>query len=332
MNLNHNHPHIPMAIRKSETVLDISKNIMISVSGGSDSDVVLDIMSRCIPLKEDNIHVVFFDTGLEWQATKEHLDFLEAKYDKKIERLKAVKSIPTCCKEYGVPFISKYASEQIHRLQSHGFSWQDSSYNSLISEYPDCKSALKWWCDEYNTKDHNISMFGISRNKGLKQFLVDNPPTFKISNKCCTYAKKDVAKKYEREREIDISVIGVRKAEGGVRAASTSCWLPHNESRKISLFKPIFWFSNDDKRAYNQHFGVCNSKCYTTYGMTRTGCAGCPYGRNFMREIEIAQTYEPKMYKAIMATFGKSYEYTQKYHDFVKFKNLPINQSILDDF
>ena len=40
--------------------------------------------------------------------TKEHLDYLEQKYGIKIKRLKPEKPIPTCVKQYGVPFLSKY--------------------------------------------------------------------------------------------------------------------------------------------------------------------------------------------------------------------------------
>lgn len=60
---------------------------------------------------------------MEYVATKEHIAFLEQKYDITIERVKPEKSIPTCVKQYGVPFLSKYVSEQMMRLQSHGFQW-----------------------------------------------------------------------------------------------------------------------------------------------------------------------------------------------------------------
>ena len=46
---------------------------------------------------------------------------LEQKYGIEIVRLKPDKSIPLCVKEYGVPFLSKYVSEQMMRLQKHNF-------------------------------------------------------------------------------------------------------------------------------------------------------------------------------------------------------------------
>lgn len=63
------------------------------------------------------------------------------------------------------------------------------------------------------------------------------------------------------------------------------------------------------------------SKCYTEYGLKRTGCAGCPFGRDFEYELEVIQKYEPKLYKAVNNIFGDSYEYTRKYREFVKKMN-----------
>lgn len=60
------------------------RNIMCSVSGGRDSDVMLDMCYRCDP--ENKIHYVFFDTGIEYEATKGHLTDLEQKYNITIER------------------------------------------------------------------------------------------------------------------------------------------------------------------------------------------------------------------------------------------------------
>ena len=60
------------------------KNIMCSISGGSDSDIILDILTKLDVDKK--IHYVWFNTGIEYQATKDHLDFWEEKYGITIER------------------------------------------------------------------------------------------------------------------------------------------------------------------------------------------------------------------------------------------------------
>ena len=64
--------------------------ILCSISGGSDSDILIDL---CEKFDEANkITYAFFDTGLEFRATKEHLQYLEQKYDIHIEQIKAIKS------------------------------------------------------------------------------------------------------------------------------------------------------------------------------------------------------------------------------------------------
>lgn len=52
--------------------------------------------------------------------------------------------------------------------------------------------------------------------------------------------------------------------------------------------------------------------------MTRTGCAGCPFGSKFEEELEIIEKYEPKLHKAINNIFKDSYEYTRQYREFKK--------------
>lgn len=281
--------------------------IVCTVSGGADSDVMLDIVWQCD--KEDKVEYVWFDTGLEYQATKDHLKCLEEKYGITIIRHKAIKPIPSTCKQYGQPFLSKYVSEMLQRLQRHGFKWEDRPFDDLYREYPKCKVALQWWCN------CNISnRFNIAQNKYLKEFIVANPPTFKISNKCCKYAKKDVIHKLIKDNKYDLEVNGVRKAEGGIRStAYKSCF---DEADECDNYRPLFWYVNDDKADYENNYGVTHSKCYTEYGLKRTGCAGCPFGRDFEQELSVIEHYEPKLYKAVNNIFGDSYEYTRKYKAF----------------
>jgi len=56
----------------------VYNRICCSVSGGSDSDLLVDICARCDV--SNKVEYVWFDTGLEYAATKQHLDFLEQKY------------------------------------------------------------------------------------------------------------------------------------------------------------------------------------------------------------------------------------------------------------
>jgi 3'-phosphoadenosine 5'-phosphosulfate sulfotransferase (PAPS reductase)/FAD synthetase len=287
------------------------KNIMCSISGGSDSDVMLDIIYKVDIDKK--VRYVWFDTGLEYEATKRHLEYLEKRYGIKIERERAIKPIPVTCKEYGQPFLSKDISQYLERLQKKGFDFKDYSYEYMLENYG--KHIAQWWC---NKKEND--RFNIERSMFLKEFLISNPPQFKISSKCCNYAKKDVSHKLIKEQNIDLMIIGVRKAEGGIRATKyTSCFSDNGSD--CSHYRPLFWYSNQDKKEYEEYCGIVHSDCYKIYGFSRTGCCCCPYGwvhNMLFYELEKIKKYEPKLYKAVTNVFKDSYEYTRKYLQFRK--------------
>lgn len=289
-------------------------NILASISGGSDSDIMLDMIVRCGG--KDKTKFVFFNTGLEYEATKRHINYLNEKYGIEIIVVPPVKPIPTCVKEYGVPFWSKHVSEMMERLQRHNFQWEDEPLEVLLAKYPKASSAIRWWCNA-NGVDSRPSPYNISRVRGLKEFIIANPPTFKISNKCCNYAKKQPAKKFLEANECDMNCIGIRRAEGGVRQTRySSCFT--NSLYGADEFRPIFWLTDGDKEDYESHYFIEHSDCYKVWGMKRTGCAGCPFAKDFEVELELARKYEPKFYKAVNAIFGESYEYTRKFMEFRK--------------
>lgn len=284
-------------------------------AGGGDSDIMLDILSKVDT--EHKVIYVWFDTGIEYQATKNHLRYLEEKYGIHIQKEKAVKPIPLTCKEYGQPFLSKQVSEMISRLQAHGFQWEDEPFDVLIKKYPRCKCALLWWTNGKENTSGGYSRFNIEYNKYLKEFMIANPPKFKISNKCCEYAKKKVAHQFIEKSDCDLDIIGARKSEGGVRASAyKNCFSDNNT--KTSQYRPLFWFTDSDKTTYENIFDIKHSDCYEVYGLKRTGCVGCPYGRKLNEELSVVEHYEPKLLKAINNIFKDSYEYTRQYHQFVE--------------
>ena len=131
-------------------------------------------------------------------------------------------------------------------------------------------------------------------------------------------AKKDVLHKLVNEEGYDLNIFGVRKSEGGIR--STSYKTCFNEGDVCDSYRPLFWYVNDDKLTYEKHYGVKHSRCYTEYGLKRTGCAGCPFGRDFEFELDVIEEFEPKLFKAVMNIFGDSYEYTRAYRKFCEEK------------
>lgn len=319
-------PHIQGAFVKAIGYLDDSKKYVVSVSGGSDSDVVVDFIHQCG--FSHKVDYVFFDTGVEYQATKDHLDYLEDRYGIYIQRVKAHKSIPYCVKKYGQPFMSKYASEQIGRLQKYDFCWEDRPFEELVKDYPNCHSAISWWCNRYG--DNSFS--NIKRKRMLKEFLIENPPKFKVSNECCYYSKKMAAVKYYIENEIDVTIMGLRKQEGGIRGASVhQCYNPGRKGSRNHQFVPdkyypIFWFTDSDKKEYNKFYKICNSDCYRKWGFTRTGCVMCPFGLDLDKEMEVVKVQEPKLYDLANKIFGDSYEYTKKFYEFREEHDLNVKR------
>ena len=302
---------IQKALMKTNAHLNGHNKVLCSISGGADSDIIIDIIEKI----NGKVDYIFFDTGLEYESTKKHLEYLQKKYGIKIKIAKAVKPIPLCVKQYGVPFLSKQVSEFIERLQRYNFKWEDRPFEELIIEYPKCKASLRWWCNAFEGK----GKFNISRNKWLKEFLIAFPPDFPISNKCCHYAKKLVASREKKAGNYDLSITGVRKHEGGARAtAYKSCFTPSDEKHDIAEFRPLFWFTNETRKKYEDHYKIIHSECYTKWGFSRTGCAGCPFARDFEKELAAVKQNEPKLYKAMINVFGKSYEYTRKYREFQK--------------
>lgn len=313
---------------KCEAVFSIHKKALVSVSGGADSDVMLDLCERVRTICPIDITYVFFDTGIEYAATKRHIDYLERRYGTTIKRCRAEKTIPVCCKEYGRPFLNKFISECMSRLQKHGFRWEDKPLDVLLNKYPRCKSALKWWCNGY-TRTDEPGYYDIGSRQYLKDFIISHPPTFKISNKCCTYAKKNVAKKLLKSGEYDLNVIGLRKDEGGVRAKmkDARCF----RAGETDTYYPLFWLSDSDKASYRNAFNLRHSDCYGLWGFKRTGCVGCPFSRNLERDMETTKKFEPLVHKAASKVFADSYEYTRAYRTYriVKTAEEVHNQLVL---
>lgn len=295
------------------------RRIAVSYSGGSDSDIMLDLIELVKPKDIcGEIKYTFFNTGLEFDATLRHISDVEQKYAVQIERIKPKKSIPTACREHGIPFICKDASSMLGRLQKHNFDWGDSEDVSTPEKYGRCKSALDWYFNKREPSTNGKSKFNINRFKLLQEFIKENPPPFAISEKCCDYAKKNVAKDFDKVFKPDLKIIGMRQAEGGRRVGSIrNCFTPANDLT-IANYRPLWFWTDEDKKIYKEWRGIKYSDCYEVWGFSRTGCVGCPCNSKVLNELEIASQYEPNKVKAAFAVFGESYKYRQAYNDFKK--------------
>ena len=195
------------AIPRLDKAIKYHDNIVCSVSGGADSDILVDMTWRLDP--DAKTKYVFFDTGLEMKATREQIDFLQKKYGIEIKTIKPKQPVAYVVRKHGYPFHSKLFSEFISRLQRHGFKWEDRPFSELLAEYPDCKAALRWWCNAWKDGPHKPLSTEIASAAYLKEFMVKNPPAFPISPKCCDFSKKRPAK--EAAQNADLTLIGIRK-------------------------------------------------------------------------------------------------------------------------
>lgn len=288
------------------------EKVRVCYSGGSDSDTLLWLLKN----NGYNIKSVFYDTGLEYQATFDQVNYMKEN-GFNIETIKAKIPIPTSNKKYGHPFVNKFVSEMLERLQTHNFDFindGNKDFEYLIEKYNKAKSAIKWWSNQNKLGGR----FNIDNNKLLKQFLIENGLPFKVSGKCCNGAKKLPIKQYAKENNIDLMILGIRKYESGIRGGQYKNCFISKKLYSYDMFFPLFWWTNDDKKFYDQEFNIKHSNCYSEYGLKRTGCAGCPFGRNFEDELIAIDKYEPKLSKGINNIFKSSYEWTRKYNEFKK--------------
>jgi 3'-phosphoadenosine 5'-phosphosulfate sulfotransferase (PAPS reductase)/FAD synthetase len=160
------------------------------------------------------------------------------------------------------------------------------------------------------------SIFDIKRYKLLREFVIANPPAFKISERCCYYTKKQTATDFHREYKPDLVVTGMRRAEGGRRVGSLySCFTPQSNQSPDS-YRPLWFWTDEDKAIYKLWRDIRYSDCYEIYGMKRTGCVGCPCNSRAEQELEITQRFEPHTVKAAFTIFGASYIYRRQYAEF----------------
>ena len=264
------------------------ESICISVSGGSDSDCIVHLVCTYFPEYLGKCRFVFVDTGLEYAATKRHLFDLEARYGITIDKIRG-KSVVYACKMHGFPILNKVKA---HYIDMYRRRTPKGYY--LVFEADDPKMHFRF----------------TEQERELARYLDENG--INVSAKCCDVSKKKPLHDYHKENNADLTVTGERKAEGGQRAIShTSCF---EEGKALDKYMPLFWWSDEVKAAFKAAEGIRYSDCYEVWGMKRTGCVGCPFGKNTAEELELMFQYEPKLFAACMKVFGLSYELTDRFN------------------
>ena len=303
-------------------------NAICSYSGGADSDILIDVIERARNIFGlPPVKYVFFNTGLEMKATKDHVKATAEKYGVEIETVRPKTNIVMASRKYGIPFVSKIMSAGLSEWQKKDVPLsvaqeydqaedKEAKRQELRERYPKCESVLNFLCC-CNSKGEprpNIQLV-INSSKYMRDFIGEYPPDFKISADCCTYCKKNVA--HQIQKGYDMVITGERRDEGGMRSVprkdNTSLCFTETSSGQYRL-RPLYYVSDADKAWYKEYYGLRYSDAYEVYGLTRTGCCGCPISYKAIADLELIRPYEPNLVKAAWNIFGESYEYRQKYN------------------
>lgn len=305
-------------------------NAICSYSGGADSDIMIDIIERTRDMFNlPPVRYVFFNTGLEMKATKEHVKETEKKYGVEIEKIRPEINIVQASRKYGIPFVSKIMSGGLSDWQRKGIPLsiaqeydqaedKAAKRQELRERYPKCESVINFLCccNAAGEPRPNIQLV-INSSKYMRDFINEYPPDFKISAKCCDYCKKKVA--HAVQKDYDMVITGERRDEGGMRSVprkdNTSLCFTETSDGQYRL-RPLYYVTDADKAWYKEYYGIRYSDAYEVYGLTRTGCCGCPISYKAVEDLEKIGEYEPNIVKAAWNIFGRSYEYRKKYNEY----------------
>lgn len=307
-------------------------NAICSYSGGSDSDILLHLIESVRhTFNLPPIKYCFFNTGLEMKAIKGHVVDMENKYGVEITQYRPKIGIVTASRRYGIPFVSKIMSAGLENVQRKNIPLtiadeyaeatdKAAKRQELRERYPKSEQAINFLCccNTAGEPRPNIQLV-INSSKYMLDFIKENPVPFKVSAQCCTYCKKQTA--HRVQKDFDMVITGERRDEGGMRSVprkdSTTMCFSETADGKYRL-RPLYYVSDADKAWYKERYGIKYSDAYEVYGLTRTGCCGCPISAKAVDDLEKIRPYEPQLVKAAWNVFGESYRYRQQYNAYKK--------------
>ena len=174
-------------------------NAVCSYSGGSDSDIMIDLIERTRKMHGlAPVKYVFFNTGLEMKATKDHVKATAEKYGVEIRECRPKKGndIVSATRRNGQPFVSKIMSSGLEGWQKKKIPLsiaeeyeqaedKPAKRRELKDRYPGCESTINFLCccNKDGEPRPNIQLV-INSSKYMRDFIAEYPPQFKISAKC----------------------------------------------------------------------------------------------------------------------------------------------------
>jgi 3'-phosphoadenosine 5'-phosphosulfate sulfotransferase (PAPS reductase)/FAD synthetase len=192
----------------------------------------------------------------------------------------------------------------------------------LKKRYPKCESTINFLCGCNSAGEPRPDIqLVINSSEYMLDFIKERPIPFRVSNKCCSYCKKDVA--HGAQKGFDMVITGERRDEGGMRSVprkdNTSMCFTETATGQYRL-RPLFYVSDVDKQWYKEHYQIRYSDAYEVYGLKRTGCCGCSISAKAIGELEKIRPFEPNLVKAAWNVFGDSYRYRQQYNEYKAYR------------
>ena len=280
--------YILMSMHRIERLYyDTSGSCYLSFSGGKDSTVVLAIIKMCEDIgtiPKNAIPAVYCDTKIELGATEEFVKWVQANYYSNLQIIKPKKLFPQIIKESGKPMKSKMRSVAL---------WYNQN-----------KPELKTGKGLYDPDFINSNRVKL----GNRDYHLAHPKfDIRVADECCNVLKKDPFSTYAKENNILGYFTGMRAEEGGKRAYGYEKRLKEGKSPCTTCNKdgiihrmPIIDWTDEIVEAFVKEYNVPLSKAYTEYGLERTGCFLCPYGKDIKGKLENLYKNEPNRYKAAL--------------------------------
>lgn len=253
-------------------------NFYISFSGGKDSTVLSNLIDEALP--GNKIPRVFINTGIEYKFIVEFVKSL-AVNDDRFEIINPTKSVKNVLETYGYPFKSKEHSLKL----------------SMFQKGSTAKSVIK-----YSNPNNNFSCPKKLQYQFTKEFKL------KVSNQCCYQLKKNPVKKWSKENNKPVAILGLRMTEGGERGNHSGC-VVFDSSNHLKVFKPLNPVSNEFIEWYIKRNNIKLCKLYyQPYDFKRTGCKGCPYAINLQEQLDKMEEYLPNEKKQCELIWKKVYD------------------------
>jgi 3'-phosphoadenosine 5'-phosphosulfate sulfotransferase (PAPS reductase)/FAD synthetase len=230
--------------------------VSVSISGGKDSAVLLDLARRCYPV----IEAVYVNTGLDFPEVRRF-----AIETPNVTVLQPKMRFDEVVKEYGWCYPSKDVSHTIYYARK-GSGWALDRLKGVNAD----GTPSRWRETHYKKW----------------AFLLDAP--FKISANCCGIMKESPLDKYRKETGKQ-PIVGTMAVESERRRQAwlqTGC---NNFDSKNPVSKPLSFWTNDDVLRYIRDYNIPIASVYgdivedkkgrlATTGEQRTGCVFCPVG------------------------------------------------------